>query len=535
MNIAACANAAWLASSLPAWTRFRRALQEPEKTQHDILRQLLARNADSAFGRAHGFSGIRTYEEFRAQVPVTDYDTLAPWVTRIARGEGAVLTDEPVTRLLPTSGTTSGRKLIPFTVALQREFNAAIGPWMVDLFQQHPTLALGPAYWSISPAVQPSREKWAVPIGFDDDSAYLGGLRQRLVEAVLAVGPTVRLIQDLECARYITLLSLLRQRGLRLISVWHPSFLTRLLDVLPAHWDELLRDIECGDCPRAAALPAHVRRVASAAPQPGRAAHLRRVGRDDPHQLWPALRVISCWADAQAALPARDLQNRLPRVVVQAKGLLATEAFVSIPFRHLHPVAIGSHFYEFMDERGAVRLAHELERGISYRVLVTTGGGLWRYPLGDRVEVDGFVGRTPSLRFLGRGESVSDLCGEKLEEAFVTRAIETACAACRFAPRFALLAPENDRGGWRYTLFIEGASGEALAARLDAALRANPHYAHCRDLGQLGPLQLFHIRADAHEIFLTTAVASGRRLGEVKPQSLSVHTDWRRRFESVAP
>ena len=62
----------------------------------------------------------------------------------------------------------------------------------------------------------------------------------------------------------------------------------------------------------------------------------------------------------------------------------------------------------------------------SSAVIVTTGGGLWRYRLGDLVEVDGFVAATPSLRFIGRGASVSALCGEKLNETFVTRAIEAA-------------------------------------------------------------------------------------------------------------
>jgi hypothetical protein len=243
--------------------------------------------------------------------------------------------------------------------------------------------------------------------------------------------------------------------------------------------------------------------------------------------------VVSCWADAQATLPARDLQSRLPHVVIQSKGLLATEAFVSIPFRGLHPVAIRSHFYEFADERGVAKLPHELQAGESYSVVVTTGGGLWRYQLGDLLEVDGFVERTPSLRFLGRGANVSDCCGEKLAEGFVTRAIETACAVGGLVPRFAMLAPENEAGRWCYTLFIEGEAGAALALRLDTELRANPHYALCRDLGQLAPLQIFRLRPGAYKTFCAVAARERRRLGDVKPQSLSPRADWRRQFQGT--
>lgn len=527
MSTAAFANAAWLASNLPAWNRFRRALHEPEKTQREILQDLIASNADCAFGRAHGFGAIRSYEEFRDRVPVADYESGEPWISRIMRGEQNVLTSEPVTRLLPTSGSSSGRKLIPFTAGFQRELNAAIGPWMVDLFLQHPTVALGSAYWSISPALPTAAEVSAVPIGFDDDSAYLGGLRQRLVAAALAVPPALRFVQNVEDSRYLTLLCLSRQAGLRMISVWHPSFLTLLLDALPACWDELLRDVERGDCQRAARLPSEVRRAVAARAQPRRAAELRGAGPANPEGLWPHLRLVSCWGDAQAALPAHDLQRRLPGVVVQSKGLLATEACVSIPFRGLHPVAIRSHFYEFADARGEVRLAHELRQGESCRVVVTTGGGLWRYQLGDLVEVDGFVGRTPSLRFLGRSGNVSDLCGEKLAEPFVTRIFESVFAGSGMAPRFALLAPECGEGGWGYTVFVEGDVIGSLDMQLDAALRANPHYAHCRDLGQLRALRVLRLKAGAQEAFCAALAAEGRRLGDVKPQSLSSRSDWR--------
>jgi len=530
---AAFANAAWLAASLPAWVRFRRALDEPEKTQREILRRLVAENTDSKFGREHGFSSIRCYEEFRERVPAADYESLEPWIARIRRGEPDVLTSEPATRLMPTSGSTGGRKLIPFTAGFQRELNAAIGPWMVDVFQEHPTVALGPAYWSISPALLESREESAVPVGFDDDSAYLGGLRQRFVEAALAVPSALRLARDVRDLRYLTLLCLLRQRGLRMVSVWHPSFLTLLLEALPACWDELLHDVEHGGCRRAVGLPSEVSRAVNANPQPRHATELRRVGPVNPQALWPRLRVVSCWADASAALPARELQRCLPQVVIQPKGLLATEAFVSIPFRGLHPVAVSSHFYEFADERSVVKLAHELQHGRCYRVIVTTSGGLWRYQIGDFVEVDGFVGRTPSLRFLGRGGNISDLCGEKLAETFVTRAIEAVLASCKTEARFAMLAPENDEGHWRYTLFIEGEAGDSLGIRLDTELRTNPHYALCRDLGQLRPLQLFRIRASAYKMFCAVAAAEGRKLGDVKPQSLSPRTDWRRHFQEM--
>jgi hypothetical protein len=526
---AAIANWAWLASCTPAWMRFLHALKRPGGTQQGILQRLLRDNAATAYGRAHDFADIRSCEAFRDRVPIVDYDALEPWIGRIMRGEESVLTREKVTRLVPTAGSTGARKLIPFTLSLQREFNAAIGPWMADLCRADPSVPLGPAYWSISPSMQPvGCEDSAVPIGFDDDSAYLGGVRRRLVEATFAAPSALRSITDPEAFRYATLLCLLRQPDLRLVSVWHPSFLTLLLDALPAWWKELLEDVASGDCRRA---PAEVRHALRGPPQPHRLQALHQANPADAHSLFPQLRVVSCWGDAQAALPMADLQRRLPKVTMQAKGLLATEAFVSIPFQQFHPLAVTSHFFEFADERGAVRLAHELRRGELYNLVVTTAGGLWRYRLGDIVEVDGFVAETPSLRFLGRGSSASDLCGEKLTEVFVTRAIATACSACGYAPAFAMLAPERDAvGRWNYTLFLGDDAPASLLPALEAELRSNPHYALCRDLGQLGPLRRFISTGANDDFIFKDGVSQGRLPGGIKPQSLSTRTDWRECF-----
>src|SRR6266404_1584821 len=145
------ANALWSASNLPAYLRLRRALRSPQAAQARKLRAYLESNTHTVFGKAHRFDTIRTYEEFTRRVPLEDYESLEPWIARIRQGEVNVLTAQPVTHLVPTSGSSGARKLIPFTAGLQQEFNAAIGPWLVDLQRQKPGLIGGPAYWSMTP------------------------------------------------------------------------------------------------------------------------------------------------------------------------------------------------------------------------------------------------------------------------------------------------------------------------------------------------------------------------------------------------
>lgn len=478
MNLqAAIANAAWLASSLPEWRRFKRVLADPAATQAGLLRGMLSRNASCAFGRLRGFESIRSIEEFRERVPLGDYETFEPFVDRLRAGEQSVLTSDAVKRLAPTSGTTSGRKLIPFTAGLQRAFDRAIAAWMVDLARQRPGIVGGPAYWSITPAFESDPVESKIPVGFDDDATYLGGIKAWLVRNAIIAPP--RSANTLERFQTETLRRLRNCRELRMISVWHPSFLALLLDRLP-----------------------------------------------DWRELWPNLQVISCWGDAAAESGAMALREKFSGVLVQPKGLLATETAVTIPFEGAYPLAIRSAFFEFIDEAGEVRLAHELCEGCEYELVVTTPGGLWRYRLKDWVRVTGFLGATPSLRFIGR-RMTSDLRGEKLTEEFVGERLQRVFGAGRFA----LVAPNAEARG--YTLFIEGVINARSLREFESLLRENPHYAHCVNLGQLARLRCFEIASNAYESFARHSMKRGARLGDVKPARLSQRTDWAEAFEGA--
>jgi hypothetical protein len=533
-RIPAIANSLWLAASLPSFLQFRNAAKRPEIAQKICLNRAVSRNSNTAYGRAHGFGEIRNYRDFARKVPMVNYEKLEPWISRIVAGEQNVLTADRITHFIPTSGTCSGRKLIPFTGGLQQEFSSAIGPWVIDLYRADPRAVFGAAYWSITPVVERSNaEQSAVPIGFDEDSGYLGGAKKNLLSSVMAVPAEVRLIQDIAAFRYVTLLCLLRREDLSFVSVWHPSFLSLLLDAMPINWHELVRDVFEGKCKYDSDLPVVVRQAIGSRRLEQRARQLEQVGSERPNCIWPNLRVVSCWGDAHSEGPMRQLQQRLPGIRIQPKGLLATEAFVSFPLGKCHPLAIRSHFFEFLDDAGQVRLAHELRQGGEYEVLVTTSGGLYRYRLGDRVKMTAFVAKTPSLKFLGRNGIVSDRCGEKLSEAFVARAIAEVTSCLPEQPRFALLAPDECAEGIRYSLFIEAQVDENLGNRLDESLKQNPHYLYCRNLGQLLAPEVIQIGNRGFETYLSYEMARGKRMGNIKPCALSADVAWAKHFKSI--
>jgi GH3 auxin-responsive promoter len=527
----ALANSLWWLGSGISRAVFASALDDPGRAQEQLLFQFIRENSATAFGREHGLANVRTHEQFARNVPARDYDGMRPWIDRIRRGEQKVLTSEPVRRLVPTSGSTAARKLIPYTATMHRQINRAVGPWIFDLYRRQPRALLGSSYWSISP--QPSgealcQEESVIPIGFDDDAAYLGAWQKRVVNAAMAVPSEIKHIASIEDWRYCTLLALLRQRHLGLISVWHPSFLTLLLLAMRNDWDRLVADVAAGTCAVRDHLPVTSANAILDRGNCRRAEELRRCGPTAIDRIWPILGVVSCWADGHSAFAAAALAQSMPSIEIQPKGLIATEGVVSIPFQGHHPLAVCSHFYEFEDDNGRLLLAPDLKPEHSYTIILTTGGGLCRYRLGDRVEVRGTLGRTPCIRFVGKSCLISDRMGEKLSDGFVATILDRLFSNLGFRPSFAMLAPELDAAGCRYTLYLNADVPGTETSELDALLSTNPQYAYCRRLAQLGSPRLFRLSGDPYIAYCDRLQQIGQRLGDIKPAGLSCLDAWSR-------
>ena len=222
-----------------------------------------------------------------------------------------------------------------------------------------------------------------------------------------------------------------------------------------------------------------------------------------------------------------------PQAVIQGKGLLATEGFVTLPLigRESCLPALRSHFFEFLpDGKGEALLLHQLESGRSYSLVITTAGGLYRYRLQDMVMVEGFHNDVPLFRFAGKEECISDHYGEKLHEDHVRRSLQEATERAALQPLFAMLALDEQHPP-AYALYIEAPKTNDLELRrvgemLDDLLGMNCQYRYCRDLGQLAPVRVFRINNNGHESYLRRCNGLGLRLGDIKPTALHQRSDW---------
>jgi hypothetical protein len=91
-------------------------MNDPVGTQRHVLQHLVTSAQYTEFGRKHGFNKTFTTRAFKQAVPISDYDTLKPYIERMMAGEENILWNTPVEWFAKSSGTTSDRsKFIPIS------------------------------------------------------------------------------------------------------------------------------------------------------------------------------------------------------------------------------------------------------------------------------------------------------------------------------------------------------------------------------------------------------------------------------------
>ena len=467
-----------------------------EARQMTWLLACLSRNATSAFGLEHGFAGIDSLASYQNSVPTCSYDDVRGTIQRIASGAPDLLFCGAPVAFERTGGSSGGGKLIPYSAHSLLDFRRALLCWLHDAITGH-ALHEGCAYWALSPATRSAEVTPAgIPVGLPD-GAYFGPDAGEMFCSLSAVPFALASETDVAVWQRETLYWLLRRADLALISVWSPSFFSSLLDALPQHAEALLARLSNDDADSARRLE-----------------HWLHDGKTQA--LWPRLRLVSCWADASSRPHFDDLRERLPHAFFQPKGLLSTEAVVTIPDAADRPLlAADCGFYEFLDDGGTVQPAWMLRPNERYEVVLTTAGGLYRYRTGDSVLCSGNVDELPELRFIGRGSQTSDLVGEKLTDDFVADCLAE-------IPGFHLLLPCARPAS--YVLVHDGRHAPNLQ-QIEELLHRNPQYAYARRIGQLQPLTE-KIVPDALSRYQAHAIARGQRIGDIKLPALCLNTDW---------
>ncbi len=524
----------WLAQR----RRIAFAARNPMRAQEAVLANIIRRNADTTFGREHGFALIDSYEAYAARVPVNEYEALRPYIeAQIATGETA-LTFRPPIHYLRTSGTTGKPKDIPL-VAAHLHGLRRINRLSVSI--QHricPEAFSGSILVLTSPGIE-GRLANGTPYG--SASGIVSGSTPAVLQEKFVIPAPVLSIADSK-VKYLLILRLAIARAdITYLGTANPSTLLALMEAYGANEAALLADLRRGGFFLADQVPADVLASVSKrlSAQPERAAQIERLhGPANTRrvaELWPDLRLVVTWTCASAGIAARSLRAHLP-----AGARIHELGYVSSEFRGT--VTLGrragsglptwdTHFFEFVEkdrwDRGEPQFVTlgNLRKGCDYYVIVTTPSGLYRYFINDLVRVSGFLHRMPLLKFMQKGKGVTNITGEKLYEAQVLAAVSKTLGEFGRTPRFVMmLADEVARS---YRLYVESDAGDKppayrLAEKVDAQLRAmNIEFDAKRESGRLGALEAVWLAPGTEQAYKQASVNQGQREAQFKVVALA--------------
>ncbi len=512
---------------------FRKRCHDVRAPQEALLARLIARNGDTALARRLGVPSVRSLADLR-RLPITDYDGVAPELEAALAGKPDQLVRGRPGFFGMTSGTTGYAKYIPIDEAYRAEFQSTVQHFLYGIVRDHPRALAHKALYMVAPAVLET-----TPGG--EPAGAITGYNLRRLPALLrsfyAVPADAFEVRDPERQLYtVARFALATELSIAFAVTAAP--LALIGAAMERHADALLRDIRDGTLARDGISEALHRSLSRGLrPDKARARTLaaRVAGgkRAIPKHFFPELALITCWHHAAAEAHLAALRDVWGDVPMRHAIYSATEGWMNIPLTDRHPsgvLAVDAVVAEFMDPSGATFFAHELREPGRYEILLSSGAGLWRYRLGDEVDVTGFfeqpesgVGarqapelaapfarHAPELCFVQKTGNVLSLAHDMTTEAHVRRAVgATLPASMRW-----VFGPSSV--GDRYRVVVVGDLAPGAAEALDVALAAaNMGYKDFRGDGLIGPIELV---ACAPEVF--DAWEAARRtstLAQAKP------------------
>jgi len=520
------------------WRPVERMAHQPDVAQLDVLRRLLAANQRTRFGMDHGFADIRTAAQFRERVPVQEYEMLRPYVDEQRRTGVQALTMEAPLFYAQTSGTTGAPKLIPITPGMLAAHRAEQALFSHLQWRACPEAFAGKALGIMGAAVEGRLDSGHV-VG--SVSGHLYQALPRVVQSRLVIPPEVSSLTDYDL-KYLVIVSLaLAQPGITYMGSPNPSTFLRLLDVLNARRDVLLRALETGRLDALENVDAPLRDVVTnrLKPRPAIAARLRGMPALTFANVWPGIRLVTTWTGGSCGIALDRLREKLPPgAAVMELGYQATEFRGTIPLSAETPGGLPPlhhHFFEFVEQEqwdggnSESLTLDRLEAGRRYYILITTMSGLYRYFMNDLIEVTDIFHRTPLLRFVQKGKGVTSLTGEKVYEAQTIQAVRDVGSRFGMAPAFFVLVADEERSAYR--LYIEPEDrtppdAQTIAVAVDRRLaELNIEYDSKRASGRLGALSVAWLRPGAAEAYKAACVGRGQREGQFKPAVVQYRKD----------
>lgn len=471
-----------IARSIARWSA--KAVDCQEKT----MRQIVSKAANTAFGRDHSFSTIKTYEDFKRAVPIRDYEDLKPYIERVKNGEPDVLWPGRPAYFAKTSGTTSGVKYIPMS-------------------KESTPLHFGTARnAAFNYFAQTGNGQW-----LDGKMIFLSG------------SPELDMVNGIPTGRLSGISNHLVPAWLRTNQL--PSWKTNCIEDWEEKLERIVDETVNSDMRLISGIPPWVQMYYERL--------LERTGKRTVREIFPNYSVF-VWGGVNFEPYRAKLEELVGGPIDTVETYPASEGFIAFqdafPSQGLLLNADAGMFFEFVpaDEifkENPTRLwLKDVEIGVNYALIMHTNAGLWGYSIGDTVQ---FVSKNPyRLVVSGRvkhfisafGEHV---IGKEVEESLLPVANAKGIRIVEFTVAPQVTPPEGGLPYHEWLIEFDNTPDdlEQFALDVDAAMRQqNIYYDDLITGSILRTLKIRPLRRDAFREYMKS---EGKLGGQNKVPRLS--------------
>lgn len=416
----------------------------PLEVQNELFQSLISTAAFTEFGLKYNFKDITSYEDFKANVPLHEYNDLKPYIDRIIEGEQEILWPTETKWFAKSSGTTSSRsKLIPVTRESLEDCHYKGGKDLLSMYYNN--YENRKLYNGKHLVVGGSAQ-----VNYLSDDSYFGDLSAILVKNLPWWAEIKR-----TPAREIALMSEWEEKIEKMahstiledvyiiagVPSWTMVLAKRVLEItgkntLKEVWPNLELYMHGG-----------------VSFEPYKEEFKKLIGFDDMHY-------VETYNASEGFFGIQDEGNDSGMLLMLDYGIF----FEFIPMEA----------YNGSESTEIVSLG-EVEVDKQYALVISTNGGLWRYIIGDTIV---FTELSPyRFRISGRTKSFINTFGEEVIVENAEKAITVASKATRAQVRDFHACPvymENDKKGthqWLIEFVTEPDNIEEFKEILDSTLR----------------------------------------------------------------
>ncbi|XP_040292771.1 GH3 domain-containing protein [Bufo bufo] len=402
--------------------------RDAQEIQEKILLESLDKHRNTEYGLKYSFRDVEDVSSFQKKHPLTRHNDYTDYLQRTSQGEENILVQGRPSVLAATAGTSGNQTVVPISNESATErFIQGEAVYLEVINKAFPGALEKVFKFTFPPSIHHSDA--GIPI-IPYPSTLSAHFMKDLYSPAVPVHPTMSYHEIL----YTQLLFSLRDPDLSMLETHFFWFLRYVFSTCEDCWESLVADIQKGRLSSECKVPLETRKQIEdmLVPDASRAAELHSQFQKGFHgivkRLWPKLQVILAVESGGSDLDRQVLQDSACQGIplysptyCAAEGLCGVNLWPmdEIPQYVLCPRSV---FFEFIpvdmseQEQPSTLCIQDVSADKAYELVITNRDGLYRYRLGDVLQVTGFNNQSPIVKFLYRKSQTLNVRGERISE-----------------------------------------------------------------------------------------------------------------------